>query len=229
MITWQEVTLRLFLAAVMGGAVGIDRQRYEWAAGLRTHMLVCMGSALIMIVSSYGFAGVQMEGHIALDPSRVAAQVVSGIGFLGAGTILFLKHEVVKGLTTAAGLWTVAGIGLAVGGGLYFAAGVTTVLVLIILVIIKPYKKKLIVERRQTEIQLKLNREKVSLSQLEGMLNTNNIAYNHLKFSNVKEDNIYAVEIRINRSMSNKSVLSFVESLNDTNGIQEVEFRPAST
>lgn len=227
MITWQEIILRLFLAAVLGGAVGIDRQRYEWAAGLRTHMLVCLGSALIMIVSAYGFTGVQMEGHISLDPSRVAAQVVSGIGFLGAGTILFLKHEVVKGLTTAAGLWTVAGIGLAIGGGLYFAAGAATVLVLIILVVIKPYKKKLIVERRQTEIQLKLNREKISLSQLETMLNANNIAYNHLKFFNAKEDNIYAVEIRINRSMSNKAVLSFVESLNNTNGIKEVEFRPA--
>ncbi|MGN6353972.1 MAG: MgtC/SapB family protein [Parafilimonas sp.] len=227
MITWQEIILRLFLAAVLGGAVGIDRQRYEWAAGLRTHMLVCLGSALIMIVSAYGFTGVQMEGHISLDPSRVAAQVVSGIGFLGAGTILFLKHEVVKGLTTAAGLWTVAGIGLAIGGGLYFAAGATTVLVLIILVVIKPYKKKLIVERRQTEIQLKLNREKISLSQLETMLNANSIAYNHLKFFNAKEDNIYAVEIRINRSMSNKAVLSFVESLNNTSGIKEVEFRPA--
>lgn len=227
MITWQEIILRLFLAAVLGGAVGIDRQRYEWAAGLRTHMLVCLGSALITIVSAYGFTGVQMEGHISLDPSRVAAQVVSGIGFLGAGTILFLKHEVVKGLTTAAGLWTVAGIGLAIGGGLYFAAGAATVLVLIILVVIKPYKKKLIVERRQTEIQLKLNREKISLSQLETMLNANNIAYNHLKFFNAKEDNIYAVEIRINRSMSNKAVLSFVESLNNTNGIKEVEFRPA--
>jgi putative Mg2+ transporter-C (MgtC) family protein len=227
MITWQEIILRLFLAAVLGGAVGIDRQRYEWAAGLRTHMLVCLGSALIMIVSAYGFTGVQMEGHISLDPSRVAAQVVSGIGFLGAGTILFLKHEVVKGLTTAAGLWTVAGIGLAIGGGLYFAAGAATILVLIILVVIKPYKKKLIVERRQTEIQLKLNREKISLSQLETMLNANSIAYNHLKFFNAKEDNIYAVEIRINRSMSNKAVLSFVESLNNTNGIKEVEFRPA--
>ena len=227
MITWQEIILRLFLAAVLGGAVGIDRQRYEWAAGLRTHMLVCLGSALIMIVSAYGFTGVQMEGHISLDPSRVAAQVVSGIGFLGAGTILFLKHEVVKGLTTAAGLWTVAGIGLAIGGGLYFAAGAATVLVLIILVVIKPYKKKLIVERRQTEIQLKLNREKISLSQLETMLNANSIAYNHLKFFNAKEDNIYAVEIRINRSMSNKAVLSFVESLNNTSGIREVEFRPA--
>lgn len=227
MITWEEVILRLFLAAVFGGAVGIDRQRYEWAAGLRTHMLVCLGSALIMIVSAYGFADIITVNHVSLDPSRVAAQVVSGIGFLGAGTILFLKHEVVKGLTTAAGLWTVAGIGLAIGGGLYFAAAAATILVLIILILIKPYKKKLIVERRQTEIHLKLNKNQVSLSQLENMLSTNDITYNHLKFNNTKEDNIYIVEIRLNKTISNKIILDFVESLNHTNGIKEAEFKPA--
>ena len=180
----------------------MDRQRYEWAAGLRTHMLVCLGSALIMIVSAYGFAEIQQAEHVSFDPSRVAAQVVSGIGFLGAGTILFLKHEVVKGLTTAAGLWTVGGIGLAIGGGLYFAAVAATVLVLIILILIKPYKKRLIAERRQTEIHLKLN--------------------------NIKEDNVYAVEIRFNRSVSANDILGFVESLNNLNGVNEVEFKPSA-
>ncbi len=227
MITWQQIILRLLIAAVLGGAVGIDRQRYEWAAGLRTHMLVCLGSALIMIVSAYGFTEVQQADHISLDPSRIAAQVVSGIGFLGAGTILFLKHEVVKGLTTAAGLWTVAGIGLAVGGGLYLAAVITTVLVLIILIAIKPYKKRFIVERRQTEIQLKLDRQQVSLTSLENMLDTKKIMYNHIKLNNTKEDNIYAVEIRFNKSVSNNMILDFVESLNNLNGIKEVEFKPA--
>jgi len=227
MITWQEVILRLFIAAILGGAVGMDRQRYEWAAGLRTHMLVCLGSALIMIVSAYGFTEVQGQEHVSLDPSRVAAQVISGIGFLGAGTILFLKHEVVKGLTTAAGLWTVAGIGLAIGGGLYFAAIAATVLVLIILIVIKPYKKRLIVEKRQTEIHLKLNKQVVSLTELENMLDTNQIMYNHLKLNNTKEENVYAVEIRFNRSVPGKMIIGFVESLHDLNGVKEVEFKPS--
>ncbi len=227
MITWQEIILRLCVAAVLGGAVGIDRQRYEWAAGLRTHMLVCLGSALIMIVSAYGFTEVQTQEHVALDPSRVAAQVVSGIGFLGAGTILFLKHEVIKGLTTAAGLWTVAGIGLAVGGGLYFAAAIATGLVLIILVIVKPYKKKFIVEKKQTEIQMKLNRQIVSLTELENMLCNKNMIYNYIKMNNTKEDNIYAVEIRFNKSVSNNNILEFVELLNHSKGIREIEFKPA--
>src|SRR6478672_3626260 len=158
MITWQQTILRLLIAVVLGGLVGIERQRYDWAAGLRTHMLVCLGSTLMMIVSAFGFSDILGTPNVNLDPSRIAAQVVSGIGFLGAGTIIFLKREVIKGLTTAAGLWTVAGVGLAVGSGLYIAAGVTTVLVLIILAIVKPYKKRLSRVSRAHELELVVNR-----------------------------------------------------------------------
>jgi len=100
---------------------------------MRTHMMVSIGSALIMMVSSFGFKDVLGGDHIILDPSRVAAQVVSGIGFIGAGTILFMNKGRIRGLTTAAGLWTVAAIGLATGGGMYLAAGVATGFALIIL------------------------------------------------------------------------------------------------
>ncbi|MBS1745454.1 MAG: MgtC/SapB family protein [Bacteroidetes bacterium] len=226
MITWQEVILRLFLAAIFGGAVGIDRQRHEWTAGLRTHMLVCLGSALIMIVSAYGFRDVLPEDHVALDPSRVAAQVISGIGFLGAGTILFLKHEVVKGLTTAAGLWTVAGIGLATGGGLYFAASATTVLVLIILIVLKPYKKILTVERWLSEIHLKINRQQVQLTKLVQMLNSKNIAYNHIRMNTTDHDQICSVEIRFDESANHKDIIELVETMNNVPGISEVDYKP---
>ncbi len=107
-----ELVGRLLMAAALGSVIGIERERLQWAAGLRTHMLVCVGSALIMIVSTYGFTQVQGKEGVVLDPSRVAAQVVSGIGFLGAGSIL-LRGEVIRGLTTAASLGTVAGVGLA--------------------------------------------------------------------------------------------------------------------
>jgi putative Mg2+ transporter-C (MgtC) family protein len=107
---------RLALAALFGSVIGLERERLLWAAGLRTHMLVCVGSCLIMLVSAFGFADVLGTDHVVLDPSRIAAQVVSGIGFLGAGTIL-LRGEVVKGLTTAASLWGVAAIGLAILAG----------------------------------------------------------------------------------------------------------------
>jgi putative Mg2+ transporter-C (MgtC) family protein len=132
---------RLALAALFGSVIGLERERLLWAAGLRTHMLVCVGSCLIMLVSAFGFGDVLGTEHVVLDPSRIAAQVVSGIGFLGAGTIL-LRGEVVKGLTTAASLWGVAAIGLAVGSGLYVPAIATTVLVVAILAGVKPFEER---------------------------------------------------------------------------------------
>ncbi|MEJ0066722.1 MAG: MgtC/SapB family protein [Caulobacteraceae bacterium] len=104
-------------AAVLGCAIGFERERLLWAAGIRTHMLVSVGACLLMIVSAYGFQHAIAEPHVILDPSRVAAQVVSGIGFLGAGAIL-MRGQVVRGLTTAASIWAVAAVGLAAGGGM---------------------------------------------------------------------------------------------------------------
>ena len=132
---------RLLVAAVLGGMVGFERERLLWAAGLRTHMLVCIGSCLIIIVSAYGFNDVLGEKNVVLDPFRIAAQVVSGVGFLGAGTILF-RGEAVKGLTTAASLWAVAGIGLAAGSGLYVAAMAGTIIILAVLAGIKPLEER---------------------------------------------------------------------------------------
>ncbi len=133
MISWEEILIRLALASLFGAAIGLERERKTLAAGLRTHMMVCVGACLIMIVSAFGFGDILGTPNVTLDPSRIAAQVVSGIGFIGAGTILFMKQGTVHGLTTASGLWTVAAIGLATGGGLYFAAAATTGIALIIL------------------------------------------------------------------------------------------------
>jgi putative Mg2+ transporter-C (MgtC) family protein len=141
MLSNSEMILRLALAAVLGSIVGIERERLQWAAGLRTHMLVSVGSCLFMIVSAFGFAEALKQQNVNLDPSRIAAQVVSGIGFLGAGTILF-RGEIVKGLTTAASLWAVAAVGLASGSGLYVAAVSTTALLLIILAGVKPLEER---------------------------------------------------------------------------------------
>ncbi|WP_321922801.1 MgtC/SapB family protein [Burkholderia sp. BCC1998] len=149
-----ELVMRLVLAAALGSVIGIERERLSWAAGLRTHMLVCVGSTLIMIVSAFGFADVLgSSDHVVLDPSRTAAQVVSGIGFLGAGSIL-LRGEIVRGLTTAASLWSVAAIGLAVGGGLYVAAIAATVIILIILAGIKPLERRYFTVRQRRQLAL---------------------------------------------------------------------------
>lgn len=127
-----EFILRIFVAALLGGLIGLEREYRAKEAGFRTHFLVALGSALFMVVSAYGFSDVQMDGMTSRwDVSRIAAQVVSGIGFIGAGTIIFRKQEnMVSGLTTAAGLWVTAAIGLACGGGMYVLATGCTFLVL---------------------------------------------------------------------------------------------------
>src|SRR5574344_2348845 len=124
MATELDITLRLAVAMLLGGVIGFEREYRAKDAGFRTHFLVALGSALFCIVSQFGF-GFELK-----DSSRVAAQVVSGIGFLGAGTIIFQKN-VVRGLTTAAGLWVTAAIGLACGTGMYIPAVVTTAMVLL--------------------------------------------------------------------------------------------------
>ena len=128
-----EFILRIFIAAVLGGAIGLEREYRAKEAGLRTHFLVGLGSALFMIMSMFGYDDViNRDVTYRLDPSRVAAQVVSGIGFIGAGTIIFQKH-IVRGLTTAAGLWVTAAIGLTCGSGKYLLAAAATILVLLCL------------------------------------------------------------------------------------------------
>ena len=117
---------RLVLAALFGTIIGLDRE------GFRTHFLVSLGSALMMIVSQYGFSEILTHDGVSLDPSRIAAQVVSGIGFIGAGTIIF-NHQIVRGLTTAASLWATAGIGLTAGAGMSWLALAATILTLVAL------------------------------------------------------------------------------------------------
>lgn len=126
MVSEWELLLRLVLACFLGGLIGYERQSRRKSAGLRTNILVCLGSCLIMVLSQSIYQ--QVEGLTNADPARLAAQVVSGIGFLGAGTIM-KEGLTVKGLTTAACLWVVAGVGLAVGAGFYAGALFTSFLV----------------------------------------------------------------------------------------------------
>ena len=133
-LNWDEALLRLALAAVLGGLIGVERELREREAGLRTHLLVSLGSALFTISSAYGFHAFLASGQsvVRADPTRIAAQIVTGIGFLGAGAII-REGISVRGLTTAASLWVVAANGMAAGAGYYSAAVISTALVLIAL------------------------------------------------------------------------------------------------
>ena len=137
-----DFILRLFVAGAMGVLIGLEREYRAKEAGYRTHFLVALGSALMMIVSQYGFDAVLEADLVRLDPSRLAAQVVSGIGFIGAGTII-LQKQIVRGLTTAAGIWATSGIGLAVGAGMYEIGIAATLLVLIGLEVLSFFFKSL--------------------------------------------------------------------------------------
>lgn len=152
---WQlghwDLFVRMVLAAVLGGLVGIEREWNNHAAGFRTHILVCLGSTTIMLLSIYGFSDFVAESNVRIDPARLAAQVISGIGFLGAGAIL-RNGSVIKGLTTAASVWVVAAIGLCVGAGFLFVAFLCTFFVIISLYVLNKWEKHLLRHRKKHEV-----------------------------------------------------------------------------
>ncbi|GLU30397.1 MgtC/SapB family protein [Trinickia caryophylli] len=204
MIGNVELLSRLVLAALLGSVIGFERERLNWAAGLRTHMLVCVGSALIMLVSAFGFADVLGRQDVVLDPSRIAAQVVSGIGFLGAGSIL-LRGEVIRGLTTAASLWSVAGIGLAVGGGMYTAAIGATIIILIILAGVKPLERRFISVRQQRSVQLLAERGCLTLESVHVALGTSSVRVKQFIVQQSEDDpGLDEVSLALSRSTADE-------------------------
>jgi putative Mg2+ transporter-C (MgtC) family protein len=211
--------LRLGTAAVLGSLIGLERQRLDKAAGLRTHMLVSVGSALVMIVSFSGFDNVLQPGRVVLDPSRVAAQVVSGIGFLGAGLIL-RRNQTVHGLTTAASVWAVAAIGLAAGGGLYLAATVATGLMLVILAVIKPMEDYLFNHGRHQTLYL-IASDSLALTDLESLLRSRRIDLVGVHFRPGERPGQRQVELTCKRT-SGASLSALVDALKETQGVHEV-------
>lgn len=225
MIPAYEMILRLLTSAVLGSIIGWERERRAWTAGLRTHMLVCLGSALVMIVSKYGFQDMLSQSSVSFDPSRVAAQVVSGIGFLGAGTILFLRNEVVKGLTTAAGLWTVAAIGLAAGAGMFIEAGMVTMISFIILMALKPIEDRFMAKNKYKILTLTLDARTVSMESIEKILSDHGIRYSEINLRSIHSDDIEEMKIRIQKDfIQSSSVLVVVDEFKKVKGVQEINF-----
>jgi len=151
-VTQQAVVVRILLSILIGGLIGLERGMKNRPAGLRTYMLVCVGSCLIMLTNQYIY---QCTG--AGDPMRMGAQVVSGIGFLGAGTIVVTRHNQIKGLTTAAGLWASAGVGLALGIGFYEAAITAAVGIYAILTILQRLDSRVHKSIRVLELYVELH------------------------------------------------------------------------
>ena len=159
-VTYIAVILRILVAVIFGGLIGLERGLKHRPAGMRTYMLVCVGACLIMLTNQYLFQ-VTSTG----DPMRLGAQVVSGIGFLGAGTIIVTKHNQIKGLTTAAGLWSAAGVGLALGVGFYEAALVAGVAVFTVLTLMQRLDNKMRSKTKFLDLYIEFSQD-VSLGTL---------------------------------------------------------------
>jgi putative Mg2+ transporter-C (MgtC) family protein len=220
MISTEQIVLRLVVAAILGGLVGLERERLEWAAGMRTHALVSLGSALFMVVSIFGFSDILAEQHVILDPSRVAAQVASGIGFIGAGTII-LRREIVKGLTTAASIWAVAAVGLAVGGGMFLASVAATVLALAILVLAKPVKKRIFPNRKARFVTLVIDHN-TSLAQLRSEIDAANLVLDRIVLRPGPNPDEDSAELVLSKGSDEDSLLSLTDKLRRVTGVHEV-------
>lgn len=226
MISLQEILARLVLAAILGAVVGLERERRNRAAGLRTHAMVGMASALVMIVSAFGFADILGRDAVVLDPSRVAAQVVSGIGFLGAGVIIFRRNEA-RGLTTAASIWTVAAIGLATGGGLYVAALVTTVLALGILAVLKPLERYLFTRDRTTRLTLVVDRHAASMLAIESAVEAAGVGVERLTIlpgAGPEQDRVHLYM----RQAAHEPVRAALDALRSVPGVRAIRVNGAA-
>ncbi len=177
-ISLLSITIRMVLAVVCGSIIGIEREFKRRPAGFRTHILICMGAAMTTLTSEYLLTVM----HYATDTARLGAQVIAGIGFIGAGTIIVTKHQRVKGLTTAAGLWTVAIVGLSIGSGFYEGAILTTLLVLCAEVLFA--RLEYWITRRSPEVNLLVEYEQMhSLDDLLQIFREKKVKVIHLEIT----------------------------------------------
>lgn len=196
---WGEVLVRVVLAGALGGAIGAERELREREAGLRTHMLVAVGAALFTIVSAYAWAdfSFSQRGGITFDPTRIAAQIVTGIGFLGAGAII-RQGLSVRGLTTAASLWVVAAIGMASGAGYYSAAVITTVVVLVSLWPLRIVAHRMFERIRPGELRLEVElRPSESPSVLLDALEAQHVSVRSFELEDARDRRRVVLDVRI--------------------------------
>lgn len=210
-----EFILRLFIAGIMGSIIGLDREYRAKEAGYRTHFLVSLGSALIMIISQHGFSDILGTANVNLDPSRIASQVVTGIGFIGAGTII-LNKQVVRGLTTAAGIWATSGIGLAIGAGMYELGISATILTLIGLEVLSYLFKS--VGMKSSIVEFSTN-NKETLNHLAKILNTKNFKLVSYQMDENSQNDliVYHVTMVVKSKRNNEEgvLLSYLQEFKD--------------
>ncbi|MDD6185353.1 MAG: MgtC/SapB family protein [Bacteroidales bacterium] len=217
---WKVFIVRLLLATLLGSVIGFEREYHAKEAGVRTHLLVALGSCLFMIISVYGFDFMLDRDHVSFDPSRIASQVVTGIGFIGAGTII-LQKQMVRGLTTAAGLWVTAAIGLACGNGMYVIAVVTTAIVLISLGLINVYLPYISQKERRITF---LAEDYAVMAEILNQLRQEKITVLNYEMHKSAEENdgkmLVTLEIRMKRYDNVKGITSILKNFEKVELVQ---------
>ena len=223
---WQylEFFLRVLIACVCGAAIGFERSKRLKEAGIRTHVIVCCAAALTMIVSKYGFAdvaspdGAGLYGTKGTDPARLAAQIISGVSFLGAG-IIFRNGSTVKGLTTAAGIWATAGIGLAIGAGMYVIGVFTTAVVAVIQILMHKYTvgvDSTVVGR----LKCIAPNEQAFRKALNAYIAKRRIQVQDMKIDFLEDGSAaYSLTLRMRQDVSVNDVSEFLESVGDVKAV----------
>ncbi|MBW7475815.1 MgtC/SapB family protein [Paenibacillus oenotherae] len=218
-----EMTFRLVVSFLLGGLIGFERELNNHAAGLRTNILVCLGSTLIMLLSMYGFEMFADEPNVRMDPARLAAQVITGVGFLGAGTIM-QKGLSVKGLTTAATLWVMAAIGLAVGAGFYYPAIICCALVFGSLRILNKLEHRFLAAGKSQVLRIQVVKGSRCLNELQHYLTDKEVRVKNISIDNEEQfgNSMQQVTVTFTAS-SNKIRIALVNKLNRLPGVKSLK------
>jgi putative Mg2+ transporter-C (MgtC) family protein len=223
----STILIRLSLSALLGGLIGWERERKNKQAGLKTHLLVSLGSTLIMLTSIYGFDSLLLNHPNArFDPARLSAQVVSGIGFLGAGAILRRPDNIISGLTTAATLWIVAAIGLSIGSGFYWPGIITTAMVLLSTLLLHKFESKFLVFRRSGSLKISMivDERPAGIEHMTSILEKANMKVEQIRATDetVESDKKrISLEFRVYAS-NGKNINDLFERLWQVKGIKDV-------
>lgn len=217
-VTYTAILIRIVCAVIIGGIIGIERSVKNRPAGLRTYMLVCVGACLIMLTNQYIY---QMTGTS--DPMRLGAQVVSGIGFLGAGTIIVTKHNQIKGLTTAAGLWSAAGVGLALGIGFYEGAITAAVAIYVTLTLLQVLEAHVNRKTRVLEVYVELQ-DSMPIGKFIRSLRSLNVEIEEIQFEQeaATDDDARALILTL-KSACRRDHIQFVNDMRKIEGLVHIE------
>lgn len=217
------IIFRLFLSLILGGLIGIEREDKNRPAGFRTHILVCVGSAVVMLTSQYIFDA--YRGQSNMDPARLGAQVISGIGFLGAGTII-RQGSTVKGLTTAASLWAVACIGLAIGIGFYEGAIVGATMIYFTLMVLSRFGRVLQNKSSYFNVLLTMQNKPEKVGEISLLFGRQNINIRDIEFLNSNKDDSNDIAVKLDlklpHGLSHKEVIRRLTEIEGINTVEEV-------